>query len=173
MPDITIRDILPAECPALGALLVAVYSRLEGFPSPEQQPAYYQLLADVGSFASKPQTRVLVAVEADGTLLGGVVYFGDMREYGSGGSATQQSDAAGIRLLAVAPQHRGSGVGRKLTEHCIALARAAGCTQVILHTTQAMLPAWRLYEQLGFTRSPDLDFQQQTLPVFGFRLPLS
>jgi RimJ/RimL family protein N-acetyltransferase len=30
--------------------------------------------------------------------------------------------------------------------------------------------AWRLYEKLGFERSKDLDFSQDGLPVFGFRL---
>jgi hypothetical protein len=33
--------------------------------------------------------------------------------------------------------------------------------------------AWGLYEKLGFVRSEDLDFSQQGLPVFGFRLKLA
>jgi hypothetical protein len=32
--------------------------------------------------------------------------------------------------------------------------------------------AWGLYERLGFVRSKDLDFSQQGLPVYGFRLAL-
>jgi hypothetical protein len=32
--------------------------------------------------------------------------------------------------------------------------------------------AWSLYERLGFERSKDLDFMQEKLPVFGFRLRL-
>ena len=32
--------------------------------------------------------------------------------------------------------------------------------------------AWKMYEQLGFTRSEDLDFAQGELQVFGFRLML-
>jgi hypothetical protein len=43
---------------------------------------------------------------------------------------------------------------------------------MVLHTTQAMQVAWAMYEKLGFTRSEDLDFEQEGLPVFGFRLPL-
>jgi hypothetical protein len=35
-----------------------------------------------------------------------------------------------------------------------------------------MQVAWRLYEQLDFVRSEDLDFSQQGLPVYGFRLRL-
>jgi len=33
-----------------------------------------------------------------------------------------------------------------------------------------MRVAWSLYQKLGFERSPDLDFAQEELPVYGFRL---
>jgi hypothetical protein len=36
----------------------------------------------------------------------------------------------------------------------------------------AMQIAWKMYENLGFKRSEDLDFMQGELPVFGFRLAL-
>ena len=42
--------------------------------------------------------------------------------------------------------------------------------QLILHTTQAIQVAWALYLKLGFERSLDLDFSQEELQVFGFRL---
>ncbi|MDP1830778.1 MAG: GNAT family N-acetyltransferase [Geothrix sp.] len=98
---------------------------------------------------------------------------GDMAEYGSGGTATAVQNASGIRLLGISPRFRQLGAGRALTNACIQLARDKGHAQVILHTTQAMQVAWRLYEQLGFARSEDLDFLQQGFPVFGFRLPLA
>ena len=170
---LTIRDLRPEEFGALGQLMVEVYSQLEGFPTPEEQPRYYALLARIGSFADKKDARVLVALSAEGELVGGVVYFGDMAEYGSGGTATAEKQASGIRLLGIHPRFRGLGAGRALTEACIQLAREAGHAQVILHTTQAMQVAWRLYERLGFQRSVDLDFLQQELPVFGFRLSLA
>ena len=170
---LTIRDLRPEESTPLGQLMVEVYSRLEGFPTPAEQPQYYELLANVGRFAARPRTRVLVALNPQSELVGGVVYFGDMAEYGSGGTATSIRDASGIRLLAVSPRHRGTGAGRALTHACIALAREQRHSQVILHTTQAMQVAWRMYEKLGFERSVDLDFLQQGLPVYGFRLPLA
>lgn len=168
-----IRDLLPHEHDALGQLMVDVYSGLEGFPSRLEQPQYYDMLRDAGRFALKPGVRVLVAVSPHGELLGGVVYFADMRQYGSGGTATREMQASGIRLLGVAAAARGQGVGRSLTLACIQLAREQHHTQVILHTTQAMRVAWSLYERVGFRRSPDLDFMQGTLPVFGFRLALT
>lgn len=170
---LTIRDLQPGEFEALGRLMVEVYSNLEGFPSPEEQPRYYELLANIGRFTEKKDARVLVALSAEGELVGGVVYFGDMAEYGSGGTATAERNASGIRLLGIHPRFRGQGAGRALTQACIDLAREQGHGQVILHTTEAMRVAWGLYERLGFTRSEDLDFSQQALPVYGFRLPLT
>jgi ribosomal protein S18 acetylase RimI-like enzyme len=170
---LTIRDLEPGESEALGRLMVEVYSNLEGFPKPSDQPAYYEMLAGIGRFAEKPDTRVLVALTPEARVVGGIVYFGDMAQYGSGGSATTIRHASGIRLLGVDPAYRGSGAGRALTVACIDLARAKRHAQVILHTTQAMRIAWGLYERLGFERSEDLDFLQQGFPVYGFRLVLA
>lgn len=171
-PPLTIRDLAPGEADALGRLLVDVYSRLEGFPKPAEQPAYYDLLANVGRFRERPATRILVALSGEATLAGGVVYFGDMAHYGSGGLAPRVKNASGIRLLGVHPLIRNRGVGRALTAACIELAREQRHDEVILHTTDAMRLAWGLYERIGFVRSEDLDFSQQGMPVFGFRLDL-
>jgi GNAT superfamily N-acetyltransferase len=171
-PALQIRDIRKAEFKAFGQLLVEVYSSLPGFPTPAEQPNYYQMLANIGNFTEKKDARVLVSILDGCGLVGGVVYFGDMAEYGSGGIATTVRDAAGIRLLGVSPKHRGLGTGKALTLACIRLAKEHGHSQVILHTTKAMQVAWQLYERLGFQRSIDLDFLQGELPVFGFRLRL-
>ena len=174
MPDQpSIREARPEEFEPLGQLLVEVYSALEGFPTPTEQPAYYDMLAHIGRFTERPGVQLLVALSPEGPLMGGVVYFSDMAQYGSGGTATAERNAAGIRLLGVSPRYRGRGVGEALTRACLVRAEAQGLGQVILHTTQAMQVAWRMYERMGFRRSEDLDFLQGTLPVFGFRLPLT
>ncbi|NQD35941.1 GNAT family N-acetyltransferase [Permianibacter sp. IMCC34836] len=170
--NLTLREIRRDEFARLGALLVEVYSQLSGFPTPAEQPGYYDMLANIGRFTEKPDTKVLVAPSADGELFGGVVYFGDMAQYGSGGTATAERNASGIRLLAVSPRARGLGVGKALTQACIALARARHHEQVLLHTTRAMQIAWAMYERIGFVRAAELDFQQGELSVFGFRLRL-
>lgn len=171
-PSLEIRDLHDDEAVELGRLMVEVYSGLEGFPTPAEQPGYYAMLANIGDFRRKPGARVLVAVTPSGELVGGVVYFDDMKEYGSGGAATAIADGAGIRLLGIDRKHRGAGAGKTLTLRCIELARAAGKAQVVLHTTKAMQTAWAMYERLGFVRAEDLDFLQQGFPVFGFRLAL-
>jgi uncharacterized protein (TIGR02118 family) len=166
-----IRQAKPAEFEPLGQLMVGVYADLEGFPSKTEQPRYYEMLANIGRMTEKPETQLLVAVDGD-RLLGGLVYFSDMAQYGSGGTATKETGASGFRLLAVAPEARGLGVGKALAKKCIDLARERGHDQVIIHTTDAMKIAWGMYENLGFRRSPDLDFMQEKLQVYGFRLKL-
>lgn len=167
-----VRDLAPSEAGPLGRLLVRAYSGLEGFPKPAEQPEYYAMLANVESFLGKPATRILVAVAGDGALAGGVVYFGDMTHYGSGGLATRVRMASGIRFLGVDPPLRERGFGKALVKACIELARKQGHRQVILHTTQAMPVARGMYERLGFMRSANLDFSQLGIHVFGLKLNL-
>jgi len=148
------------------------YSGLDGFPGPSDQPDYYAFLANVGSLMQKSGVDIIVAHHTEKGLVGAVVFFADMAHYGSGGTATQEADASGFRLLALDPAARGLGIGRKLSEACIARTKALRKSQVVIHTTAPMQVAWKMYERLGFERSTDLDFVQEDLPVFGFRLGL-
>ena len=169
----SVRKAKAEEYSELGALMVRVYSRLKGFPSPDEQPKYYELLRDVGRLAQNKDVDLLVAVSEQGKIGGGVVFFGDMRSYGSGGTATLEKKACGFRLLAVDEEARGMGLGRLLTEYCIDKAKRKGARNMVIHTTKSMQLAWKMYERLGFRRAEDLDFMLGNLPVFGFRLLLN
>lgn len=168
----TIRNAKPNEFSEIGKLLVNVYSQLDGFPKQMEQPDYYKLLENIGEFTNKPDTELLVAVSSQGTIGGAIVYFSDMKYYGSGGSATKVKNASGFRLLAVDHSARGIGIGRLLTNECIRKAKEKKHSLIVIHTTKAMQIAWRMYENMGFERSEDLDFMQGELSVFGFRLKL-
>ncbi|HKE14504.1 MAG TPA: GNAT family N-acetyltransferase [Kofleriaceae bacterium] len=167
-----IRQARPEELAALGELAATAYASLPGMPGADEQPGYYEMLRDAAARARNPAIRILAAAGESGELLGCVDFIADMAHYGSGGTATSIPDAAGIRLLAVAPEGRGRGIGKALTHACIARARELGRSKVILHTTKAMTVAWGMYERLGFERLPDVDFQQGSLAVFGFALDL-
>ncbi|MDA3955073.1 MAG: GNAT family N-acetyltransferase [Bacteroidales bacterium] len=170
--EYTVRNAKPSEFEEIGKLMVRVYSQLEGFPKATEQPDYYKMLANIGELTKKPATELLVAISPEGKIKGGVIYFSDMAYYGSGGSATQEKNASGFRLLAVETSTRGQGVGKLLTNQCIRKAKTLRQNQVVIHTTKAMQTAWKMYEKIGFKRSEDLDFMQGELPVFGFRLLL-
>lgn len=168
--DFKIRNARTDEFEEIGRLLVEVYSQLEGFPKESEQPGYYRMLANVGEIVNNPGTEILVSVSADDTITGVVVYLSDMKYYGSGGIATQAQNTSGFRLLAVDASARGQGIGKLLAKACIRKAREKKHEQMIIHTTMAMQTAWKMYEDLGFQRSADLDFMQGELPVLGFRL---
>ena len=170
--DFIVRNAKPSEFEQIGKLMVQVYSQLEGFPTEKEQPDYYKMLRNIGDLTNKPETELLVSVSPDGIIAGGVVYFSDMKYYGSGGTATEEKNASGFRLLAVDDSFRGKGIGKLLTMECIQRAKNDKKSKIVIHTTQAMPTAWKMYERLGFKRGEDLDFMQGDLPVFGFRLIL-
>ncbi|KIC01061.1 acetyltransferase [Flavobacterium sp. JRM] len=168
--EYTIRNAKANEFEEIGKLMVLVYSQLEGFPKESEQPNYYKMLANIGDLTTNPETELLVAVSSDNKIVGGVVYFGDIQYYGSGGIATKEKNTSGFRLLAVDPITRDQGIGKLLINDCIQKAKDKKQHQLIIHSTKAMQTAWKMYERLGFIRSEDLDFMQGELPVFGFRL---
>jgi ribosomal protein S18 acetylase RimI-like enzyme len=44
-------------------------------------------------------------------------------------------------------------------DECVRRARAAGATELGLHTSRSMRVAMRMYERMGFVRAPEYDFQ--------------
>jgi GNAT superfamily N-acetyltransferase len=55
-----------------------------------------------------------------------------------------------VRFVGVLPEMHGHGIGRSLMSSVVAAARAAGCQQVLLHTESLMMPAVRMYLNMGF-----------------------
>jgi ribosomal protein S18 acetylase RimI-like enzyme len=99
---------------------------------------------------------VLVAVDPEGRVLGGVAYvLGAGTPLSEGASEAEAS----FRMLAVDPSVAGRGIGRALAVACVARARAAGRTTIALYTLPSMTVAHRLYETLGFRRDPARDWE--------------
>jgi len=78
-----------------------------------------------------------------------------------------------VRLLAVAPEARGQGIGTGLMKECIRRAPLLGAVCLNLHTTDMMQVAMRMYERMGFVRAPELDFHPDpSVNVKAYRLEL-
>ena len=108
---------------------------------------------------------VLVAVDRDGTVLGACTFVTDPA---SPWMEWNEPDETQLRLLAVDPRRPGSRASATaLVEACMERARALG-RPLLLHTTQYMTTAQRLYERLGFRRVPERD-QYDGFEPFEFR----
>jgi predicted N-acetyltransferase YhbS len=59
-----------------------------------------------------------------------------------------------LAKLAVAPDLQGQGIGRRLVEACLRLARESGRHRVVLLSNGRLVSALRLYERMGFERRP-------------------
>lgn len=89
--------------------------------------------------------------------------------------AVAGSDATAGELKSMYVDHswRRRGVGRALTLHVLAAARAAGCSVMELWSDTRFEPAHRMYESLGFIRHGVRDIiDSNNSREFGYRLEL-
>jgi ribosomal protein S18 acetylase RimI-like enzyme len=149
--NITIREAEPTEYDALGEITAQAYLQ-DGLLDFGESDTYLGELRDVAKRAAAAE--VLVALNG-AHLLGGVTFVpgpGPLADIAAPGEAE-------IRMLAVGRASRGRGVGEALVRACIDRARAAeGCTTVVLSTQRTMHSAHRIYERLGFVRTPERDW---------------
>jgi GNAT superfamily N-acetyltransferase len=125
-------------------------------------------LADVAGRAAVAD--VLVAVDGEGVVVGGIAYIAGPSPL----AWFEGPDEVGLRMLAVAPEAQGRGVGTALITACVARARAAGRRTILLHTTAPMTAAHRLYGRTGFRRDPPRDeILDDGLKLLAYILDLS
>ncbi|MGV9879787.1 GNAT family N-acetyltransferase [Streptomyces sp. NPDC003006] len=163
--DITIRHAHPEEYEALGALTAQAYLDGGHLDFGAEDP-YLAVLRDVAARAA--DADILVAA-ADGRILGCVTYVP------SGGPMADiaRENQAEIRMLAVSPEARGRGAGETLVRECVRRAKDAGRTGLVLSTQTSMHAAHRLYERIGFVRTPERDWRPiETVPLLTYELRL-
>ncbi|EEP71527.1 GCN5 N-acetyltransferase [Micromonospora sp. ATCC 39149] len=146
-----VRRAVPADFPAVARLTVAAYEadgQLKG------ENSYGVVLADV---ATRAQTgEVLVAADgATGEVLGSVTFVLPGTPY----AELCGPGEAEFRMLAVDPAAQGRGIGAALVEACLSRAAAQGCSAVVICVRSGHAEtAHRLYERLGFVRTPERDW---------------
>jgi ribosomal protein S18 acetylase RimI-like enzyme len=74
----------------------------------------------------------------------------DQTPVGHGELVTESPTSARVARLAIAPLHRGHGVGRAMMVRLIAEARRGGCTLLALNVHQDNTAAIRAYRGFGF-----------------------
>jgi predicted N-acetyltransferase YhbS len=162
-----IRDARPADRDAIRALTLQAYEQYATLMEPDAWAG----LSDAIQAGLEAKGAERIVAEWEGRLLGCVALFPP--------AADAYPDETGpaswpvLRLLAVAPEARGAGVGQALVEECVRRARRMGASELGLHTSRSMAAAIRMYRRIGFVRAPDHDFQPPGAElVEGYRLPL-
>ena len=145
-----IRAARRGEYAAVDQLTVQAYREFAGSISPEMWATYE---ADLADSETRAQEAVILVAELADELVGAVAYFppGD-RE-----SRWFPEDYSYVRVLAVLPQHRGQGIGRRLTAACIERAQSDGARAIGLMTTELMTVAKEMYERMGFVQQAEYE----------------
>ena len=163
----TIREAEVAEYELVGQLTYDAYLPLFGTG---QLGWYGRQLKDV---ATRAEQSEIVVAELDGSVVGALAYYDDYSSEVD--DDVELVNSAGFRVLAVSPNAQGHGVGEQLTRWCLDRARGDGRAAVVLHTTDYMEAAQRLYRRVGFDRFPEIDHRidgKFPVDVLGFRFPL-
>jgi ribosomal protein S18 acetylase RimI-like enzyme len=159
---IRVRAATEAEYEGAGAICVAAY-RADGQLPPVSDPDVQDYSATLIDVAGRSQhADVLVAVDDDEALLGCVTFARPGTLY----AELSQPGEAEFRMLGVAPEAQGRGVGAALVRACIDRASALGYRALVICVRDFNDTAKRLYARFGFERVPELDY----VPVPGVEL---
>ena len=130
------------------AATLAAFREFESALPPVEWAKWSVHLADIEARRRRSQT--IVAVECG--VLGVVDYSpSSMSELRVGATARYlPAEWAVLSALAIAPQSRGSGIGRRLVGECLRRARRARESALSLLTLDVMTAGRCLYQELGF-----------------------
>jgi GNAT superfamily N-acetyltransferase len=166
--EVVIRDARPAERAEIRELTMGAYAQYAAVMAPAAWEGLESAL--LAALGTEEEAERIVAERA-GRLVGSVMLFPpESRAYAgvAGGAANPE-----LRLLAVAAEARGEGIGEALVRECARRARRRGATALGLHTSESMRAAIRMYHRMGFARDPGHDFQPPGAElVQAFRLEL-
>ncbi|UUM29572.1 GNAT family N-acetyltransferase [Vibrio japonicus] len=136
--EINIAPITPSQDDAICAIIQSVGAEFgaigEGFgpsdPEVQAMSKHYTLSEKSGYFVAT----------VDGKVMGGcgIAPFNHSQQM------------CELKKLFLLPESRGLGLGKKLSEQCLAFAKEQGFSECYLDTLTNMTSAIKLYEQLGF-----------------------
>lgn len=106
----------------------------------------------LSNVVSTANTANFMVAEVEGVIVGAIAYYPP----GKSNPRFFGDCWASLRLLAVAPNYRGQGIGKLLTKAGINKARQDNAEGIGLYTSEAMITAQKMYTSLGFKREREL-----------------
>jgi len=134
---------------AIGEVTVAAYAEFEG----EDTDEYVHHLRDAAT--RDREAELWVATPDDSEEILGTV---TVCPPGSPWREVAREGEGEFRMLAVAPQARGAGIGASLLDLVVDHFRRDGAERVVMSTLPRMRSAHRVYERAGFVRLPERDW---------------
>ncbi|MFC8192052.1 GNAT family N-acetyltransferase [Cellulomonas sp. NPDC057328] len=160
---VRLRRAVPADAAALGALVADVYVA-DGLV-PADSP-YVGELRDAAHRVDHAHVLVATVPGDDGAddVLGTIT----LASAGTPYAEIARDGEVELRMLAVRPDARGRGLAAVLVRAALAEAAATGARRVVLTTLEAMRTAQRLYDRLGWVRTPERDWAVGRLPMLVY-----
>ena len=152
MAEIRLRDYQSSDAENLNRIAVSAFDQFQDHYS--DWPA---MRAGLSKTSDLGVSGEVIIAELQGTFAGAVAYFGPNSEK----AAFFDQRWPIIRMLVVDPAFRGKGIGRALSNACIARARRDGSPIIALHTSPIMSVALPMYLKMGFVKAYDAP------PIFG------
>lgn len=161
----TLRNAQDNERRIIRDITVAAYAEYQAVMPPRFWTRYQHNL--IATLDGEGNFERIVA-EQNGALVGSVLLYPPAAaSYAGAAISTSYPE---VRFLAMLPQMRGQGIGAALMKECERRAREAGAQSIGLHTMEVMRAAIRMYERLGFVRTPETDFRPgEGVVVLGYR----
>jgi ribosomal protein S18 acetylase RimI-like enzyme len=161
-PDL--QTAKPQYFDAIASLNIEAYREYAQYLSDEGWIAMRSRLSAIEKVAER---GVFLIISIDDELAGSVAYCPP------GNSIDPIPSAwASILLLAVSPNYRGHGIGRKLVQSCLQLAYADRTQTIGLFTSELMTTARQFYQSQGFCEDCEIP-QRSGLRYWRYRLDLT
>ena len=164
---VEIRTAEPEEFEEAAMVMLKAYEEYSFILSTEEWEGYASRIIDIDSRAKESN---LIIAKINGFIVGTVTFFPLLEDRTL---MIWPPDWTGIRLVAVLPQNRREGLGRRLVFECIKRSREQGALAVGLHSNKFMEAGVKMYEDIGFVRAEQFDIKvNPKFTVMAFKFDL-
>lgn len=136
-----LRDYCADDAASVNALALQAFEQYRDAYT--DWPVFKEKIANMSALAGSGE---IIVAELESRLVGAVAYIGPHQPK----SDFFPPEWPIMRMLVVAPEARGLGIGRALAQECLVRAGRDGASMFALHTSDLMSVALPMYQRMGF-----------------------